>query len=340
MFLSVAVPVYNAEKYIDRCVESIMAQTFRNFELILVNDGSTDLSLEKCYQWESLYPTIIRVIDKKNTGSLLTRRVCLKETSGEYIYIMDADDYLLNKNAFEIIEKTIKLMNCDLVIFNATTLKDKSLYYSYSFKNREVFENKSLEQVYDCLVEGDNLNSLWNKVFSRDLVDWNCDYNNFLYIKNGTDMFQTIPIIMNAKKIVYINEAFYFYQTNNNENSIVHKFNPQIYVSLRASYIRLYEEMQHHGVLTSEIERKLNVRYMKIASTAAYKVRLVNLSDYSFDIYNYIKGIGNDELFRRKYSLGVLGELSFGRRIIVFLLHKKMYGILFAILKLSKYLIK
>ena len=93
MFFSISVPVYNAEKYLDRCINSILSQTFSDFELILVDDGSTDKSLEICNNWKAKFPDKIKVVHKANSGSLFTRRICLFESAGEYLYVMDADDY-------------------------------------------------------------------------------------------------------------------------------------------------------------------------------------------------------------------------------------------------------
>ena len=100
MFLSVSIPVYNAEDYIDDCIDSVMNQTMQEFELILVDDGSKDSSRDKCRVWQKKYPDRIRIVEKNNTGSLLTRRRCLEESRGDYIYIMDADDRLCDRNAF------------------------------------------------------------------------------------------------------------------------------------------------------------------------------------------------------------------------------------------------
>ena len=109
MFLSISIPVYNAEKTLDQCIKSIIVQTFRDFELILVDDGSTDNSLQICKKWSLSYPEHIRVIHKENSGSLLTRRRCLQESVSKYLYIMDADDYLVDKDALRYIYEAIKI---------------------------------------------------------------------------------------------------------------------------------------------------------------------------------------------------------------------------------------
>ena len=86
MFLTVAIPVYNVSLYIEECLESILKQTEKDFEIILVDDGSSDGSPAICDAFATKYPNIIRVIHKEHSGSLLTRRICLKEAKGQFIY--------------------------------------------------------------------------------------------------------------------------------------------------------------------------------------------------------------------------------------------------------------
>ena len=335
MFLSISIPVYNAEKYIDRCINSVMQQTFSDYELILVDDGSKDNSLEKCHKWESKYPDKIRVISKKNTGSLLTRRRCIKESKGDYLYIIDADDYLVDNGALQKVVDIIKKYQCDLCFFNVTTKLDGTLYYKYPFKDEEKFEGKSLRKIYDVLLKGDSLNSLWNKVFSKELVDTNEeDYEKYSYLSNGTDMFQAIPIIMKAKRIIYLDRAFYYYQINNNDESIVHKFNPLVFESLKINYMRLKKYLEEKNVINEKMDRVLNVRYIKIASTAAYKARLIKNDDY--DVLKYLQSIGEDSDFREKYLITRTEKIEVSRKAIAFLLFHRFYRLLSILIKHNK----
>ncbi|MEC6747677.1 glycosyltransferase family A protein [Marinilactibacillus sp. XAAS-LB27] len=93
MKLSVVVPVYNLESYIDQCIESVIDQTYSDYELILINDGSTDNSLEKCHRYAQK-DSRIRVVDKENEGISLTRNRGIQEASCEYIFFIDGDDWI------------------------------------------------------------------------------------------------------------------------------------------------------------------------------------------------------------------------------------------------------
>ncbi len=338
MFLSVSIPVYNAEMYLDRCVQSIVSQSFTDYELILVNDGSKDNSLLKCLKWQEMYPSFIRVVNKDNSGSLLTRRRCLQESKGDFCYIMDADDYLLSDKVFQIIKSHIEDNGCDLVFFEATNNVDRIRYFQYPFNDEKIFKGDSLNEIYNFMIKTDKLNSLWNKVFSRELIDWDFDYNRFAYVGNGTDMFQSVPIILGAKKIQFINQVFYFYQTNN-ENSIVHRFNSSVYISLKASYQRLVDEIKKHDLMSDYVHKELSVRYMNLATTSAYKARLIKFEEKEKCI-NYLRSIAEDPFFLETCERVSLSEISMFRRIIAWSLIKGHYELLRFVFFLSRKILK
>ena len=104
--LSIIVPVYNAEKYIDQCIESVLTQSFTDFELILVNDGSTDSSLERCYAWDS--DERVKVFFTENRGVSHARNYGLKNAIGKWILFLDSDDYLVKDSLEALISYTAK----------------------------------------------------------------------------------------------------------------------------------------------------------------------------------------------------------------------------------------
>ena len=117
MKFSILVPVYNVEKYLEQCLESIMAQTFTDFEVILVDDGSRDKSGLICDTYAQKYPEKIRVFHKENEGLLLTRRFSLKQAKGEYIVFVDSDDYVA-KNLLETLAENFEFYACDMLLYN------------------------------------------------------------------------------------------------------------------------------------------------------------------------------------------------------------------------------
>lgn len=112
--VSIIVPVYNAEKTLVRCVNSILKQQYQNTEIILVNDGSTDNSLSICREYEKM-DSRIKVIDKPNTGVSDTRNIGMAHASGEYFQFVDSDDWI-SENATKVLVDRILETNCDMVI--------------------------------------------------------------------------------------------------------------------------------------------------------------------------------------------------------------------------------
>lgn len=117
MFLSIVVPVYNVETYLKRCLESILACKLTDYEVILVNDGSTDNSFNICLDFEKRYSEI-KVINQKNGGLSNARNSGLKEAKGTYIAFIDSDDYIISENFSRVIEKlkNIRKKSIDIVV--------------------------------------------------------------------------------------------------------------------------------------------------------------------------------------------------------------------------------
>ena len=332
MFFSILIPVYNASNYIDECISSVIKQTETDFEIVLVDDGSKDDSVNICKKWLEQYPNIIRLIEKENTGSLLTRRRCLEEAKGDYFYMIDADDYIVDNDALSKIRCAIEKTNCDLLFFNATSNEmECSKLYPYSFKNGKVFEGDSLRDIYNLILETKYMNTLWNKVFHRKLVDWDVNYEEYKRLSVGTDFFQGCSIMSNASKVLFLDEVFYYYRTT--RGSIVHSFNTNFIYSLKAGHIKLIECTKTWKHSIADIEIKLANRYMLTSSTIAFKGRLI---EDRRKICEYVKSIGEDELFIESYHKADFKNLNIFMKIIVKLMVSKCYWILAVLLPLFK----
>lgn len=112
--VSVVVAVYNCEQYIDKCIQSVLGQTFQDFELLLVNDGSTDNSAEILRDYAKRYPKQIRVFERENGGLALARNYAMEQLDSKYIAFLDADDYI-DRRYLEILVSTAEKHECDVV---------------------------------------------------------------------------------------------------------------------------------------------------------------------------------------------------------------------------------
>lgn len=228
---SILVPVYNAEKYLDECIQSVLKQTYQNFELILVDDGSKDSSGEICDRYAKTDERI-RVVHQQNQGLLLTRRLSMRMSEGEYLLFLDSDD-CFRKDTLELVYNTIKKYGCDIVLFNASTVAGFSQKSrDFGFANEQQFKGQDKHILYEKLATSSQLNNLCFKAIKRSIIDIEKDYSSFSFVSNAEDLLQTLPIIDKAENIVYIDQALYYYRQH--QQSMVHKLNLNFYKSVKS----------------------------------------------------------------------------------------------------------
>lgn len=215
MKYSILVPVYNVEKYLEQCLDSILVQTYKDFEVLLTDDGSTDKSGEICDRYFEKYPHIFRVFHKKNEGLLLTRRHALKHAKGEYIIFVDSDDYVA-ENLLETVDKTIQEHACDMVLYNFYRFVDGEEGFftpNIQFSDGEIFEGDKKTILYEQFILKHTFVNMWIKAVKREVVDIDYDYRTMKTSK-AEDVMQTFPLFNNSKKIIYIDQKLYYYRKN------------------------------------------------------------------------------------------------------------------------------
>ncbi len=215
MHFSILIPVYNVDKYLNRCLQSVLAQTYKDFEVILVNDGSTDNSSQICDYYREAYPSIFKVIHKENQGLVSARRVGLSSARGEFACFLDSDDYW-ESNLLEQVSITIEQYNPDVIVFgNMLVGPDGSILSSrYPEFEKVLYEKEDLFILKRLLVEGTKLNQLWKKVVRLSIIDREEDYSSFYHVSSGEDQLQTLPMMDRASRVVILNQCLYNYCIN------------------------------------------------------------------------------------------------------------------------------
>ena len=125
MLFSILIPVYNVEKYLEECLNSVLNQDFRDYEIIIVDDGSTDNSPQICDRYQKLYSGIIKVIHQKNRGLFATRRRLFEMANGKYCLCLDSDDFL-EKKALAVLANAIEKYDPDFVFYDLYYLNDSN----------------------------------------------------------------------------------------------------------------------------------------------------------------------------------------------------------------------
>lgn len=173
--LSIIIPVYNSEKTLSRCIDSIRNQTINNWELILVNDGSTDNSAEICEKYAVLDNRIV-VINAQNQGSGPARNLGLDRASGDYIAFVDSDDRIC-ENTYENCVRICEKVGCDILLFGSTSeIYDDKKEEVISIVNDDVpiFEINSMSDFRDQFLDiykSCDLSAPWNKIYKKSLID-------------------------------------------------------------------------------------------------------------------------------------------------------------------------
>ncbi len=207
---SVLVPVYNVELYVTECIESVMNQTYQNFELILVDDGSHDKSGDICEEYAKK-DTRIRVFHKENGGLIHTRRFAIENALGNWYVFLDSDD-TLQPNALETIYNKIVQYGCDLVIYGWQRFcGDTVLDDTATGKTDFVFPDK--RSLYKTVFFDQQYNSLCRKAVKADLFTGQ-DYSKFYEIKYGEDLLQSVELLNQADKVLLIDDSLYRYRVN------------------------------------------------------------------------------------------------------------------------------
>lgn len=210
MKFSIILPIYNVEKYLRPCIDSILNQTYKDYEIILVDDGSTDLSSRICDEYTSKYD-FIKTVHKPNGGLSDARNVGLKLANGEYVFFIDSDDYLINENVLRLIFdkltgnpdvvafKSIKWFECNGELSNSTTdLTISSDKLTACGKYLELIDKDSYS------------NSAWSKVIKRSLlIDNKIEFEKGL-LGEDNDWYYKVVGVMSSLEL--IDEPLYVYR--------------------------------------------------------------------------------------------------------------------------------
>lgn len=244
---SIMTPVYKVERYLPECIESVLGQTYGNFEFILVDDGSPDHSGEICDEYAKK-DSRIRVFHKPNGGLMHTRRYALERAQGDYYVFLDSDDYL-SLDTLETLSRYIAETGADCVIYGFEWLRPEGTSHikCSSYDCGRVITDK--RELYNIVFNDEAYNSLWRKCAKASCFDGR-DHSRYYHIKRGEDLLQSLEILENAGSFLLIPETLYCYRVN--PASITHS---DSYEGYRANFeVRetVLEFLGKSGVFTEE----------------------------------------------------------------------------------------
>ena len=290
MNISVIIPVYNFESYLESTLKSLLDQTYKDFEVILVNDGSVDRSPDICDEYAAKY-NCIKVIHKPNGGVSSARNVGIENAQGEWIFFLDGDD-LLTKDAFETLIKTANETNCDIIEGNYIRVLNSKTIYTPLLDQDNYIED-SIECIQNTLMYQRIL--IIPRLFKREIIG-NFRFDN--KIKIGEDILFTIQILLNScVKIAHTHQIIYHY------------------IQRLGSATHNHETMVYYDVLSEAMEKLLGIDspyggYFQIfKSINLYFKAVKSNSSLSKEDYKCIKG--HFYLFFREKRLSLKFRLLF-----------------------------
>ena len=217
VFLSLVVPVYNAERYLQACVESVLAQTFQDYELLLINDGSQDASERICLQYASKDDRV-RYFCKENGGPLSARVFGAERAIGQYIGFMDADDYLAAKDVFMRLYEKSRAYECDVIQFGYIKKYNHLQRHVSTVRNeqyalKEEFRKRDYPLLLCSFWEPSRLTpNAWNKLYRRELFENIPDAGTLERVFWGDDLILNILLLRHCASALFIPDVLYVYR--------------------------------------------------------------------------------------------------------------------------------
>ena len=320
MKLSIVVPVYNVEQYLHQCIDSILHQTFQDFELILVDDGSPDDCPKICDEYAK-NDSRIKVIHKTNGGLSSARNAGLQIARGEYISFIDSDDFLdpiTYTHIFSIFNKE----NVDVVIFGRYEVYGKNYVLGERQNIYRVMDSAQAIALMNTSILGYYDVAAWDKVYKREL------FKNVEYPvgKLSEDWYTTYKVLSKANKVVYDSTPLYYYRQR--DNSITHQ-------QTKVNYDAIYASEQ-----VLKFVNKHQVKYINEAIFAYVFASIGVIDNMTMqstnnrrkikDIYKNIK-----PLFSQLKKVPEIKSLDYKRKLQIFLVRYCLdcYIILFPFIK-------
>lgn len=303
--VTIIVPVYKVEKYLHRCLDSIAAQTYTNFEAILVDDGSPDRCGEICDEYAAK-DTRFRVIHQENGGLSAARNAGLNDyfqrNKKGYIFFVDSDDYIA-PNALELLVCKAQENSYDIVMGGYSEIwPNKKIQWSSKYWNKM----SDIQEIRLKILCNNVPNFAWGKLYA----DFLWKYFRFPVKKNMEDMYIIPRVFYSAQRALVISDSIYFY-SHENEKSILNNWEIKSYIRLRYDWFLAWVE---HEKLAVQYAPECHKECAIQALHKAVRVGLMNQSVKVLSDEEYEKIVA---YLRRHKNIPVKMGLHIGRRLLL-----------------------
>ncbi|PWW31275.1 glycosyl transferase family 2 [Cytobacillus oceanisediminis] len=327
MYLSVIIPVYNSEKYLSHCIESIMNQTFSDFEIILVNDGSVDNSRAICEDYSAKY-SAIHAYTIKNSGSAYARNYGLEKSQGTYISFIDSDDWI-HPNMFEKLTSISKKKRTDIVSCNLLNVKaDGKENPEYSDCTSGYYDRERIvNEIFPFLVNSSDLSQhkwpmrMVTKIYNREfLIQNNVRFADDL--RAAQDFVFSVTAMYYADSFYYLKDEFLYYYRENFD-SRTHKHLHKAWDNYLSMNNHLRELLADSNVFDFSNQLELS-KLHGVLSSISYVYRDGNKNRF-LEKYKYTKEFARFYNLKDSVNLIDWEKTPLKKKIFIFLLKHRMY---------------
>lgn len=324
-YISVIIPVYNAELYIENCIESVLNQTFKNFEVIIIDDGSKDKTYKICNEL-SKKDSRIKVFQKRNEGVSAARNYGISRCKGEYIIFIDSDDWI-EDNEFEVIYQYNQKYNTDIILFNSINdyfKNNKLVKSSIRGTNKLIsIDINNMKDYFTYLFKSTEIAACWNKCFKSNIIK-----NNKIMFNENMVMYEDFEFVLRyfnfSNNILVIPDILYHYNIKSEVFSLskrdklniaedmhylfksLNKFLQRINLG-KSEMIEMYEYISglYNLCFSKMLEKKYNMNQrketLKFIKSEKYFIDMVNNYGKNMRFYKILMPLLNNRLYRLSY---------------------------------------
>lgn len=335
--ISIIVPVYNVEKYLNECIESLLEQSYTNSEIILINDGSNDKSGFICDEYSKKYSNI-KVIHKKNEGLGFARNTGIDNATGDYIVFIDSDDFA-DRDLVKDLYDSIKLNNSDTCIGGYKRVDlDNNLVSIHSY-DKNKFTKKDIRNILMPRMIGslpdkkDSISvSSCNVLYSKDIID---KYNiRFVSEREiiSEDLIFNLTYLFYAENVVVIDETNYNYRIN--YGSLTTRYLPERFDKIKELYNKEIEILNNIGIYDSCKLRLMRQFFIYVKMCLAQESQNINAKKID-ELNMRVKEICKDDLVSQLVKSYPIYKLGLKQKIFLYLIKYKMTLIISLFIKMK-----
>lgn len=338
--ISVIIPVYNVEKYLSQCIESVTNQTYKNIEILLVDDKSTDNSGKICDEYAEKYTNIITIHKPVNEGLGQARNTGLMNSSGEYVCFIDSDDYI-DKNMLSDLYRAIKETNSDYAFTGYCRIYNNEILNKYPMVHTQTIWFKDEVNNFICDLISLPANNIEDSAYGasvcKALFDISIIKNNNIQFYSereyiAEDLLFDIMYLSKAKSIVSIPGIYYYYRFN--PNSLTTNYKQDRFYQNKILYFKILETLKNCQIKFDEI---VISRYFLTFTRVCMiqEISFLEMNGY-MKVYNNIKGLLNDKNLSEILSKYPIHQMSFKNKLLFKSIKRKKTMLVLIILLVYK----